>query len=270
MPGMSSTPTAPSLDVACPYCRAEIVAERYGNSVCPACGSDIFVAHQPVAQKVPDEEIDRVRDEDEQAAERAVYGEAHQRRSRAIDGAIQTLTPLLAALAQNFVPGMGPTVPVAGRVECPECAEALEGSRNMHRALSAHLETAHDWWPADMEAALADSAKATTRVARGLRNVRFTEKTLLQDPYQAASQPETVIADGLAPDTTGTTPNSAERLAAVLAREGPSPLYDPSTDDLEPATPAVHVVSDDTPGSFLDGGGDAAPVVPEPDPTPVR
>lgn len=251
--------------------------------VCPQCGEQLLV------------DVDH----DDASAERRVYGgEPKSSRDRAVEAGISAL----AQIAQGFLANRSaaPALPVAGKVDCKSCSDLLAGLRDSEVLLVTHLESGHDWWPADMDAALAELHKAGTRVSRGLRNVRYTEKTLVGDPYAAVAAVEqypwqcpscaavnSAPLDSIAaictncgqkaslardvpsePDTTGTPANTHERLDAVLERAGPSPLYDPATDDLEVSTPAVHVLADQAPGSFLDGGGDAVPGddVPAPEP----
>jgi hypothetical protein len=273
MPGMSSTPVI--IDVTCPYCHAYVGVEGTGIQPCADCGRDFHVRAEAESVKVSDADIERAHREDEQAAEERLYrggvpGPEETRSEMAFRVGLETLLPLLHGLITNNVPGMGPTTPVAGKIACKDCAALLAGLRDSHHLLSSHLETEHAWWPHDMEGALEAYAKATARVARGLRDVHFTEAVMRVDPYEAAAEPPPSLELDSAPDTTGTPVASQERLQAVLARTGPSPLYDPETGDLDPAEPMVHVLQDDRPGAFLDGFGDAAPVPEDAESAPVN
>jgi hypothetical protein len=267
MRAMSSTPLI--VRVACPYCHHQVDVENFGRQICSDCGTEFVVdvsaeAYPAPGHRVPDEEIDAARAEDEQAAER---DHTYDRRASAIDGATKVLTTLLPALLERISPSQ-PGVPVAGHIDCKGCADWLAGVRDADHQLAAHQESDHAWWPSDLDAVLGDMQKVHARMGRGLRNVEYTKRTLVGDPYETVHRDlASLLVDGQQPDTTGTPPNSPERLSAVLQREGPSPLYDPTTDDLEPA---VRVVPDDGLGSFLDGGGDAAPAPAEAEqPVPI-
>lgn len=183
---------------------------------------------------------------------------------RRIRVAIESLGQILPALLAQIFPNSdtGTSVPpVPGRIDCVECSSTLNDLRSALAGIEMHLESGHSFWPAEQHAVFLDAHKLALNISRVLRYTRHIER------IQGDVDPYALVTES-APDTTGTPANSPERLSAVLARQGPSPLYDPSTDDLEPAEPRLHVASDE-PGGFLDGGGDAIPAAAPVEPVPV-
>lgn len=154
MPGMSSTPADPTLlNTICPHCSERVVMAA-PDYLCPQCGEHLLV------------DVDH----DDASSERHVYaqqpGEPERSpREKALDVAIPVLTGLLQGLLSAHVPGMGPNLPVAGRVDCDACLHLLAGLRDSEVLLVTHLETGHDWWPADLDNALAELHKANSRIA---------------------------------------------------------------------------------------------------------